>query len=51
MRYGLFAVSICILFPSLRGYTQQQGDSLLTNATLSNVIAYALKQQPAVQQP
>lgn len=50
MRYGLIAVSICFLFPSLRGYTQQQGDSVLTNATLPNVVAYALSQQPAVQQ-
>ncbi len=50
MRYGLIAVSICFLFPSLRGYTQQQGDSVLTNATLPNVVAYALRQQPAVQQ-
>lgn len=49
MRYGTLSVGICFLCSSLFGYAQQQ-DSLLTNATLPNVIAYALKQQPLVQQ-
>lgn len=49
MRYGALAVSICFIFSSLDSYAQQQ-DSLLTDATLPNVISYALKQQPTVQQ-
>lgn len=48
MRYGALAVSICFIFSSLHGYAQQ--DSLLADATLPNVISYALKQQPLVQQ-
>jgi len=49
MRYGALAVSICFIFSSLDSYAQQQ-DSLLTDATLPNVISYSLKQQPTVQQ-
>ena len=49
MRYGALAVSICFIFSSLHSSAQQQ-DSLLTDATLPNVISYALKQQPVVQQ-
>jgi outer membrane protein TolC len=49
MRYGALAVSICFIFSSLHSAAQQQ-DSLLTDATLPNVISYALKQQPVVQQ-
>ncbi|MBN8858391.1 MAG: TolC family protein [Sphingobacteriales bacterium] len=49
MRYGALAVSICFIFSSLHSAAQQQ-DSLLADATLPNVISYALKQQPVVQQ-
>ncbi len=42
----LFFFSIC----SIHSPAQQNADSLLQDATLQNVIQYALKHQPAVQQ-
>ena len=46
---------ICLLFVSFTLYSiktngQQNGDSLLRDATLQNIIQYALKNQPLVQQ-
>src|SRR5689334_661959 len=49
-RIFLFTVSVfAILVQNLSAQSQQR-DSLLTDASLSNVIAYALNRQPAVQQ-
>ncbi|MCC6289043.1 MAG: TolC family protein [Chitinophagaceae bacterium] len=39
-----------LLFMSFRLVAQQEQDSILANATLPNVIEYALKKQPVVQQ-
>lgn len=39
-----------LVFCSLQGQSQQVGDSVLQEATLQNVVQYALKMQPAVQQ-
>lgn len=50
MRYRKPLFFIAILFTSLSISAQQAQDSILTNATLPNVIQYALKQQPVVQQ-
>lgn len=41
---------LCFTFGSINLSAQQNGDSLLQKATLDNVIQYALKHQPAVQQ-
>jgi outer membrane protein len=38
------------IFCSIHSFAQQTADSLLQDATLPNVIQYALKHQPAVQQ-
>ena len=40
----------CIWIPALLFGQQPAGDSVLTTATLENVIQYALKHQPLVQQ-
>jgi outer membrane protein TolC len=50
-RGGYFVLGIVLLIarPSY-GYSQQNQDSLLQQATLPNVIQYALKRQPLVQQ-
>lgn len=39
-----------LLLASIAARAQQPGDSLLQVASLENVVAYALKHQPAVQQ-
>ena len=43
---------IFILFVAVRSHAQDQpaGDSVLQNATLENVVQYAIKHQPLVQQ-
>lgn len=42
---------VCTLMVSVTGFAQQQpADSLLQSATLENVIQYALKNQPEIQQ-
>jgi outer membrane protein len=49
-RIFLFSVLVfAILVQNLSAQSQQR-DSLLTNASLSNVIAYALNRQPTIQQ-
>jgi outer membrane protein TolC len=43
-------VLFVLFFHSLQAYSQQNPDSLLQQATLPNVIQYALQRQPLVQQ-
>lgn len=50
MTYRKLLVFVAILFVSLSLSAQQEQDSILSNATLPNVIQYALKRQPVVQQ-
>jgi len=50
MRYGALIFITFFLFSAQQLSAQQSQDSVLTDATLPNVIQYALKQQPIVQQ-
>jgi outer membrane protein len=51
MKNGIPAVlSILFAFCSIYGHSQSVRDSLLQEATLQNVVQYALDRQPAVQQ-
>lgn len=50
MTYRKPLLFVAILFASVSLSAQQEQDSLLSNATLPNVIQYALKRQPVVQQ-
>lgn len=49
-KYILLFCLLWIFYPVLRAQQEQPGDSLLQQATLDNVIAYALKKQPGIQQ-
>ncbi len=46
----LFHFLVVFLFSSVTIYAQQGTDSLLQTATLQNVVQYALKKQPLVEQ-
>lgn len=50
MRYGALILFLFFFFTTQPLSAQQQRDSVLSEATLANVIQYALKQQPIVQQ-
>lgn len=50
MTYRKLLLFVAILINSLYLSAQQEQDSILANATLPNVIQYALKRQPVVQQ-
>jgi outer membrane protein len=50
MRYGALIFSFFFFFTAQSLSAQEQRDSVLLEATLPNVIQYALKQQPVIQQ-
>jgi outer membrane protein TolC len=49
-RFLLLPAVVCLLFISIKSNSQTANDSILTNASLSSCIQYALKHQALIQQ-